>query len=349
MFCSIGKNPQSRRGRRTASVAASERAVDQRSAKRDGQSLDRVNNNVNHAGPINHSLFHRVVSADPKNKNEGVVISNYPIKNLYSRRDFTDKYLFGRLLGRGTFSEVHRVKCRVTSAKFALKEVDKHQMQGRLSYFVENEIQILHTVKHPNICNLIEAYQCDISYLMLFELGENGDLFEMLTKVGLIGEPGVAHIIYQLTNALAYLHNKNIVHRDLKPENVLLSFDYTIKLTDFGLACLVEGPLYRICGTPTYVAPEVLLQKGYGVQIDMWSAGVILYTLLCGYAPFRSRDREVLYRLIKRGSVAFDLPEWRKVSYEAREVVKSMLTMNPGERLRAEQVIETPWIQSFIN
>ncbi|TKR76594.1 hypothetical protein L596_017710 [Steinernema carpocapsae] len=342
------------KGRRRSSSSSVRKSLFERllfrcnSLGRDGQSLDRVNNNVSLK---QQTVMQRIApqSTDFKSKNEGIVVSDYEITNLYSRRDFTDKYIFGRLLGRGTFSEVHRVKSRANGTKFALKEVDKHQMQGRLSYFVENEIQILYTIKHPNICNLFEAFQCDVSYLMLFELGENGDLFEMLTKVGLIGEPGVAHIVYQLTNALAYLHSKKIVHRDLKPENVLLSADYTIKVTDFGLACLVEGPLYRICGTPTYVAPEVLAQKGYGVQVDMWSAGVILYTLLVGYAPFRSRDREVLYRLIRKGHVAFDLPEWRKISYEAKKVVSGMLTKNPDNRVRAENVVDTAWIQSFIN
>jgi serine/threonine protein kinase len=153
-------------------------------------------------------------------------------------------------------------------------------------------------------------------------------LFDAIKREGPFGDHIVAQIVRDTADALRFLHRNNIVHRDIKPENLLLCYDYHVKLTDFGLACEVRGKLYRVCGTPTYVAPEILSEigalcapythscvswAGYGCEVDIWSLGIIMHILLCGYAPFRSTDRNRLFELIKQGSLSLIEPVWIKV------------------------------------
>ncbi|KAK5981141.1 Serine/threonine-protein kinase zyg-8 [Trichostrongylus colubriformis] len=128
---------------------------------------------------------------------------------------------------------------------------------------------------------------------------------------------------FQTASALAYLHCRKIVHRDVKPENLLLDSKKRVQLCDFGLACTVLGPLYRVCGTPTYCAPEILKETGYGFAVDVWSLGVLLHVMLVGFAPFRSTDRTRLFRLITQGKLHLDLPEWKEISSSTKLIVNT--------------------------
>lgn len=141
-----------------------------------------------------------------------------------------------------------------------------------------------------------------------------GDLYETIRKNGRIEEPDAAIITLQVASALNYLHERNVVHRDVKPENLLLVDKFSVKLCDFGLACHILGPLYRICGTPTYCAPEVLRETGYSTRCDIWSLGVVLYVMLVGYAPFRAPDQTRLFKLIMQAKPNLDMPEWKGIS-----------------------------------
>jgi doublecortin-like kinase 1/2 len=157
-------------------------------------------------------------------------------------------------------------------------------------------------------------------------------------------------MINHLLSALAYLHNLNIVHRDVKPENLLVEFESDrirlLKLGDFGLACEVTRPLFTVCGTPTYVAPEILAESGYGLKIDVWAAGVILYILLCGYPPFVSQDndQEKLFDCILSGQYDFPDEYWKDVSNLAKELIQNMLQLAPELRFSAEDVLDHPWL-----
>ncbi|PAV62215.1 hypothetical protein WR25_00794 [Diploscapter pachys] len=197
---------------------------------------------------------------------------------------------------------------------------------------------------HPHICQLLDAFKTDTRYYLVFEHAEGGDLFEAIKELGKLTEIDASLVIAQTASALSYLHARKIVHRDIKPENLLLSRRWHVRLCDFGLACTVLGPLFRVCGTPTYCAPEVLKECGYGYPADIWSLGVLLHVLLLGYAPFRSGDRTRLFRLITQGRIHFELPEWRRISTYARDLVSRMMNTNVDKRPRAIEILAHPWI-----
>jgi doublecortin-like kinase 1/2 len=159
-------------------------------------------------------------------------------------------------------------------------------------------------------------------------------------------------MIYNLCDALSYLHSLNIVHRDVKPENLLIcehsDGSKTLKLGDFGLAVEIEDhqKLYSVCGTPTYVAPEILSESGYGKEVDIWAAGVIAYILLCGFPPFANEDndQDLLFDQILSGSFEFTKPFWDCVSQSAKELITHMLEVEPSKRYTAYEVMQHQWV-----
>lgn len=200
---------------------------------------------------------------------------------------------------------------------------------------------------HPNICRLVDAFKTNVRYLLVFEYAQNGDLFDLIRRHGSLTESDAATLTSQTASALAYLHGRKIVHRDVKPENLLLFNKKQVRLCDFGLACTVLGPLYRVCGTPTYCAPEILNESGYGFAVDVWSLGVLLHVMLVGFAPFRSTDRIHLFRLIANGKIHFELPEWKGITPKARDLLRRMLCMNPMRRILPSEIPSHTWITSF--
>ena len=185
-------------------------------------------------------------------------------------------------------------------------------------------------------------------YLVL-DYVEGGELFDRIVDEGNFTEQDASRITKQMTEAIQYLHDRKIVHRDLKPENLLFaSRENTdrILVTDFGLAKLIDDQttLMTACGTPNYVAPEILLQKGYGKEVDVWSLGVILYILLCGYPPFYDESDAVLFEMIMKGKFDFDARYWGDVSKEAKSLIRNMLIVDPARRLTTQQVLSHPWI-----
>jgi len=158
--------------------------------------------------------------------------------------------------------------------------------------------------------------------------------------------------MFQLSYGLQALHEQEIVHRDLKPENLLVmqrkDGRITIKLTDFGLAMQVSGLIKTVCGTPTYVAPEILAETGYSFEVDCWATGIILYILLCGYPQFKTADRnqEVLFQLIQRGKFVYDVEYWSSVSANAKNLIDHLLVVDRHKRIRADEILLHPWIMS---
>ena len=172
---------------------------------------------------------------------------------------------------------------------------------------------------------------------------EGGELFDRIVEEGNFTERDASRITKQMTDAIQYLHENGIVHRDLKPENLLFR-DHTpgsdILLTDFGLAKIMDDTiaLKTACGTPNYVAPEILMQRGYGKQVDVWSLGVILFIILCGYPPFYDEQDPVLFELIMKGKFEFDERYWSEVSKPAKELISQMLQVDPVKRFDTYQV-----------
>ncbi|KAK6746229.1 hypothetical protein RB195_012382 [Necator americanus] len=275
--------------------------------QRTGVSLDRNNN------AVRLDRQPRLIHNTSKHLNEGFFGASENIRHVESRNSLEKHYEIGSVIGRGNFSRVFFALRRKDEKKCALKEVIKQQLRGKW-FFIENEVEILQMCSHPNICRIVDAFKTNSKYLLVFEYAQNGDLFELIRRDGKLDECDAAAYTNQTASALAYLHGRKIVHRDVKAENLLLYNNKQVRLCDFGLACTILGPLYRVCGTPSYCAPEVLKETGYGTAVDVWSLGVMLHIMLVGFAPFRASERSRLFRLITQGRLHFDLPEWREVS-----------------------------------
>ncbi|XP_033870236.2 serine/threonine-protein kinase DCLK2 isoform X3 [Acipenser ruthenus] len=260
-----------------------------------------------------------------------------------------DKYKIGKVIGDGNFAVVKECVEWSTGKEFALKIIDKAKCSGK-EHLIENEVAVLRRVKHPNIIMLIEEVDTAAELYLVMELVKGGDLFDAITSSTKYTERDASAMVYNLAGALKYLHCLNIVHRDIKPENLLVcehpDGTKSLKLGDFGLATVVEGPLHTVCGTPTYVAPEIIAETGYGLKVDIWAAGVITYILLCGFPPFRSENnlQEDLFDQILEGRLEFPSPYWDNITDSAKELIGRMLQINMEARYTAEQVLAHPWV-----
>ncbi|XP_061107918.1 serine/threonine-protein kinase DCLK2-like [Conger conger] len=260
-----------------------------------------------------------------------------------------DKYKVGKVIGDGNFAVVKECVERSTGKEFALKIIDKAKCSGK-EHLIANEVAVLRRVKHPNIIMLIEEVDTPTELYLVMELVKGGDLFDAITSSTKYTERDASAMVFNLAGALKYLHQMSIVHRDIKPENLLVC-EYpdgtkSLKLGDFGLATVVEGPLYTVCGTPTYVAPEIISETGYGLKVDIWAAGVITYILLCGFPPFRSEKniQEDLFDQILVGRLDFPAPYWDNITDSAKELIGRMLQVNVEARYTAEDVLSHPWV-----
>uniref|UniRef100_A0AAQ5XK46 Protein kinase domain-containing protein n=1 Tax=Amphiprion ocellaris TaxID=80972 RepID=A0AAQ5XK46_AMPOC len=194
------------------------------------------------------------------------------------------------------------------------KVVERSKLIGR-EHMMQNELSLLGSLCHPRVVRLFAHHHTHTHSYLVMELVSGGDLFEAISDRGKFSEAEAGLMVSDVSEALNYIHCKSIVHRDLKPENLLVGI-CRLKLGDFGLAMVVTEPVFTVCGTPTYVAPEILCETGYGVAVDIWALGVILYILLCGFPPFRSQDRdqEELFKLIKQAQLHFLSPYWDPIS-----------------------------------
>ncbi|XP_037335778.2 serine/threonine-protein kinase DCLK2-like [Pungitius pungitius] len=261
----------------------------------------------------------------------------------------TDKYKVGKVIGDGNFAVVKECVEKSTGHEYALKIIDKARCCGK-EHLIENEVAVLRRVRHPSIIQLIEVDETPSQLFLVMELVKGGDLFDAITSSTKYSERDSSAMVFNLSGAVKYLHRMNIVHRDIKPENLLVC-EYrdgtkSLKLGDFGLATVVDGPLYTVCGTPTYVAPEIIAETGYGLKVDIWAAGVITYILLCGFPPFRSENnvQEELFDQILRGKLEFPSPDWDTISLPAKMLISQMLQVNVDARFTAEEVLSHPWV-----
>ncbi|XP_061566303.1 serine/threonine-protein kinase DCLK2-like [Cololabis saira] len=260
-----------------------------------------------------------------------------------------DKYKVGKVIGDGNFAVVKECVERSSGQEFALKIIDKARCCGK-EHLIENEVSVLRRVRHPSIIQLVEVDETPSQLFLVMELVKGGDLFDAITSSTKYSERDASAMVFNLAGAVQYLHQRKIVHRDIKPENLLVC-EYpdgtkSLKLGDFGLATVVDGPLFTVCGTPTYVAPEIIAETGYGLKVDIWAAGVITYILLCGFPPFRSENnvQEELFDQILRGKLEFPSPDWDAVSLPAKMLISQMLQVNVDARFTAEEVLSHPWV-----
>ena len=208
-------------------------------------------------------------------------------------------------------------------------------------------------VHHENIIGLLFTYVTPKKVFIVTELASGGELLERVVEIGNFSESDARSVIYQVLKGMEYLHSKNIVHRDLKLENILLSDGSSsaiVKIADFGLARFFadDSQLRTICGSPLYVAPEILdigaNMETYTPAVDMWSIGVMLYILLSGNSPFENEDEQSLFQMIRLGEYSMDDHLWDHVSDEAKDCVQRLLTVNTSVRMTITQALEHPWV-----
>ncbi|RUS23159.1 kinase-like domain-containing protein [Endogone sp. FLAS-F59071] len=269
-------------------------------------------------------------------------------------KSFQNEYLVTKVLGSGTFAQVKMAIHKATGRKFAVKIVDKERFKAKPKVVVslEQEISILMSINHPCIISIHSVFDEQRYLYLVLELAKDGELFDLIVKNSKLSEADVRHILYQLFQALKYLHDRGVAHRDLKPENVLLANKQKlhIKISDFGLAKIVgeDSFLQSLCGTPSYVAPEVLTpskQRNYGKAVDLWSCGVMMYICLCGFPPFSEElAPPSMQNQIRQGRFDFPSPYWDDISEEARDLVTKLLTVDPSKRATVDEALDHPWM-----
>merc|ERR1712051_535516 len=258
-----------------------------------------------------------------------------------------DKYDMKDVLGTGAFSQVRLAESRDDGNMYAIKIIDKKALKGKEDS-LENEIRVLKRLDHRNVVKLLEAYESRTCVYLVMELVTGGELFDRIVEKGSYSEKDAADLIKQVLSAVAYMHEEGVVHRDLKPENLLYyspDADSKIMISDFGLSKMEEsGVMATACGTPSYVAPEVLAQKPYGKAVDVWSIGVISYILLCGYPPFYDENDANLFAQILKGEFEFDSPYWDDISEEAKDFIRKLMSVDVDKRLDCEGALSHSWI-----
>lgn len=257
------------------------------------------------------------------------------------------KYEMGRLLGKGTFAKVYHGKQLDSGEIVAIKVINKDQVkkEGMMDQ-IQREISVMRLVRHPNVVELKEVMATKTKIFFVMEHVRSGELFARVA-CGRLREDLARKYFQQLISAVDFCHSRGVSHRDLKPENLLLDDNENLKISDFGLSALPEqlrhdGLLHTQCGTPAYVAPEVLRRKGYdGAKADTWSCGVILYVLLAGFLPFQDENLMNMYRKVFKGE--FDFPPW--ISPEARRLISKLLVVDPERRITIPAIMRVPWFR----
>ncbi|KAG5598446.1 hypothetical protein H5410_029816 [Solanum commersonii] len=262
-----------------------------------------------------------------------------------------ERYEVGRLLGQGTFAKVYYARNIKTGQSVAIKVIDKEKvLRVGLMNQIKREISVMKLVRHPNIVHLYEVMATKTKIYFIMEYCKGGELFNKVLK-GRLKEDAARKYFQQLINAVDFCHSRGVYHRDLKPENLLLDDDENLKISDFGLSALVEskhqdGLLHTTCGTPAYVAPEVINRRGYdGTKADIWSCGVVLYVLLAGYLPFQDSNLMEMYRKI--GKAEYKCPSW--FPPEARRLLSRMLDPNPSSRISLAKIRVSSWFRRGIS
>ncbi|KAK7321419.1 hypothetical protein VNO77_32045 [Canavalia gladiata] len=257
------------------------------------------------------------------------------------------KYDLGRLLGCGAFAKVYHARNVETGQSVAVKVISKKKVLGTgLASNVKREISIMSRLHHPNIVRLHEVLATKTKIYFILEFVKGGELFNKISK-GRFSEDLARRYFQQLISAVGYCHARGVFHRDLKPENLLLDEHGNLKVSDFGLSAVkdqtrVDGLLHTLCGTPAYVAPEILGKKGYdGAKVDVWSSGIILFVLVAGYLPFNDPNLMVMYKKIYKGQ--FRCPRW--FSVDLRRFLSRLLDTNPETRITIDEIVRDPWFK----
>ncbi|KAK8683685.1 hypothetical protein V6N13_039737 [Hibiscus sabdariffa] len=261
------------------------------------------------------------------------------------------KYEMGRLLGCGAFAKVYHARNFRTGLSVAIKVINKKRLSSpHLVSNVKREISIMTRLNHPYIVKIYEVLATKTKIYVVMEFVKGGELFAKVA-LGRFNEDLSRKYFQQLISAVGYCHSRGIFHRDLKPENLLLDDNGNLKVSDFGLSAetdqiRADGMLHTLCGTPAYVAPEILTKKGYdGAKVDVWACGVILFVMHAGYLPFNDPNLMAMYKKIYKGE--FKCPKW--MSSDTKRFLSRLLDTNPETRITIDEILNNPWFRKGYN
>ena len=250
-----------------------------------------------------------------------------------------------RSLGQGAFGEVFKVRHKISGLDFAIKVIQKRKIiEKRMLGQLRREIRIMYSLSHPNIISLYSHFEDVNNFYLILELAEGGQLYKKLKKLKTFSESAAAQYMREVCLAVQYLHSRipAVIHRDIKPENVLIDAEGRAKLGDFGWSNFLDDERDTYCGTVEYLAPEMVERRGHGTSLDIWALGVLLYELLTGASPFRSRTQEEIFAKIKQGKIVFP----KSFPLLAKDLIKRMLLSEAERRPSVEMVLEHSWILS---
>ena len=257
-----------------------------------------------------------------------------------------DMYMVGKVIGVGSYGKVRAAWHRLTGGKVAIKTYDKSKLTDPAHWKrVHSEIKIMEQTSHPRIARMFEAIETPKRMHLIMECLDGGNLCTFVKAKKRLSEDESRGIFFQVVQAVEYLHSYGISHRDIKLENILFDGDRNIKLIDFGFSTVCQhGKRLKVfCGTPSYMAPEIVRRTEYeGKPVDIWSLGILLYALLCGCFPFRAKSYPDLYRRISRGT--FAVPE--EFSPAVKDLLRQLLEVDVSQRVTAPMILRHPWLQS---
>jgi len=293
-------------------------------------------------GAAGNNMPHKDVKAG------GIEHAKFIIDNPGKLHEFYD--VDKKKLGEGSYGAVSKCTNKSTGRVNAVKSIAKAQMKDLTRF--KQEIAIMKMMDHPNIIKLYETFEDHRNIYLIMEICSGGELFDRIIETGHFTEVQAAIVMQQILRGMYYMHETHLTHRDLKPENFLFQTKdpiekCTLKIIDFGLSCkFADGQqLTTKAGTPYYVAPQVLAGK-YDQSADLWSCGVIMYVLLCGYPPFYGEtDADVLTK-VRLGNFTFNAADWKNVSEDAKNLIRMLLKMNPRDRFTAQQSLHHIWVNN---
>jgi len=251
-------------------------------------------------------------------------------------------YDLEKTIGQGQFGKVKLARHVLTGSRVAVKIIVKSKLDEETLKKVYREVRIMKELNHPNIIRLYEVIETEKVLFLVMEYASGGEVLDFIITHGKLNESQARKFFYQIVSAVDYCHKHYVIHRDIKCENLLLDADLNIKIIDFGLSnCFTPGHLMNtFCGSPTYCAPELIQRIEYkGPEIDIWSMGVVLFVLVCGYLPFDAKDFQTLFRKILRGNYLLS----PAVSKECGSLIAAMLEGDPSKRITVEGIYEHPW------
>ncbi|CAN8284218.1 unnamed protein product [Cochlearia groenlandica] len=267
-----------------------------------------------------------------------------------------DKYEIGKLLGTGNFAKVYHGTEIATGDDVAIKVIKKDLVSRRrgMTEQIETEISVMRLLRHPNVVELREVMATKSKIFVVMEYVDGGELFDKIDRDGKLPEDLARKYFQQLISAVDFCHSRGVFHRDIKPENLLLDGEGDLKVSDFGLSAMMmpeklggrrgssDDLLHTRCGTPAYVAPEVLRNKGYdGATADIWSCGIVLYALLAGFLPFIDENVMTLYTKIFKAELEY--PPW--FSPESEDLITKLLVSDPEHRITMSEIKQIPWFR----